>query len=802
MPENYDVPPDDDPHRGSDRPGPAEKESGSGDTTGTDREATSPESAGERTTRISAGRLAAEQSGQADQSGRTGQTGTAEADHADSAQAPPTGSTTAESQHGQLAGELTEQGTRPISQSGAQSEGTERIDGTGTTAASGASGEQPPESDAERTATIPPVPGTEPAAATEQTYASPTDFIGIIGGSSQQQTARFPEHDTERTDTIPRVQPQEQPTWSFAGGVGGFSADPPEGPKPRPQNRSRLVRAGIGAGIAVGALALLYLGDLFFSSGSVPRGTTVADVQIGGMSKTAAERKLKNQLEAGLHEPIRLTTGETQASLSPDDAGLRMDWGETVERAGSQPLNPITRITSLFTEREITPASSADRAQVRQALEQVKPQLDRAPAEGTIRFEGATPVPVDPVTGRTVDLSSATDVVLSKWAINGPVRIPYSEQPVTTTKEGVQKALREVAQPAVSGPVTVRGEGHDAAISPETIAASLRFEPDGDGGLRAGVDVPAVVGGVEPQLRDTIKPGQDAQIVLEGGKPVVRPSVEGRGVDWNKSFEKLLDIYKKRDGRSVQAIYQQQPPPFTTEQANGLGIREVISEFETGGFEPASGANIRRVAEQVNGAVIKPGETFSLNGHTGPRGVPQGYVESGIIEDGRPAKAVGGGISQFATTLYNASYFAGVKDVEHKEHSYYISRYPPGREATVFQNPDGSSVIDVKFKNTLNSGVMITTQWTPSSIKIQFWGTKQYDVTSQTGPRTDEKPPHEKVVPPGQPCSTSKGTGGFTVTDTRTLRDVKTGKVTTEKPSKTVYNPQPIIHCGPSPPKP
>ena len=36
-----------------------------------------------------------------------------------------------------------------------------------------------------------------------------------------------------------------------------------------------------------------------------------------------------------------------------------------------------------------------------------------------------------------------------------------------------------------------------------------------------------------------------------------------------------------------------------------------------------------------------------------------------------------------ATTTFNAMFFAGLEDVEHKPHSFYIDRYPVGREATV-----------------------------------------------------------------------------------------------------------------------
>ena len=114
--------------------------------------------------------------------------------------------------------------------------------------------------------------------------------------------------------------------------------------------------------------------------------------------------------------------------------------------------------------------------------------------------------------------------------------------------------------------------------------------------------------------------------------------------------------------------------------------------------------NIKRAAEQINGTIVQPGATFSLNAVTNPRDAAHGYVEAGIIEDGHPARGIGGGVSQVATTLYNASYFAGMTNVEHKEHSFYISRYPAGREATVFDN-----LIDLKFRNDNPTAIMIQT---------------------------------------------------------------------------------------------
>ncbi|GAA2334948.1 VanW family protein [Saccharopolyspora halophila] len=657
----------------------------------------------------------------------------------------------------------------------------------------------PAESAAEQTGKIemPPEQGEaqpprapEPdAEQTQQIAALPDDFHGFPLGTTQ---------------SIPTVG-SEQPTTGFGpvgGGVAGSglgwsAAEQPV--TPAEAKRQQLLKGGLIAGIAAAALVLLYIGDLVFTSGSLPRGTLVAGVDVGTMSNREAESKLRNELGADMQGPVELQVGEASTTIQPDRVGLETDWEATVAKADDQPLNPFTRIGSFFSTHEVEPVSTADRGKLVQALEDARVQLDRPSVEGTIRFDGTTPVAVDPVHGQKLDVQRAADKIMAHYAEGSTIELPASQKPVGTTEQGVQRALEEIAKPAVSGPVTVRGDGTDATLSPKDIADALRFAPNGKGGLRASFDEPTVIGEIEPQLADTIKPGKDAEIVLEGGRPTVHPSEDGRGIDWKKSLEPLMQTLRQQDGREIKAIYHPQPAQFTTEQANQLGVREVVGQFTTGGFEQASGVNIRRVAEQVNGALIRPGEQFSLNGYTGPRGKPQGYVESGIIKDGRPDKAVGGGISQFATTLYNASYFAGMKDIEHKAHSYYISRYPEGREATVFQAPNGKSIIDVKFKNVSDSGIMITTQWTPSDITVTLWGTKQFDVQSKTGPRFDPTPPEEKVVPPGEPCEPSKGKPGFSVVNTRTVRDLKTGQVRTED-QKTVYDPHPIIHCGAPPP--
>jgi vancomycin resistance protein YoaR len=636
--------------------------------------------------------------------------------------------------------------------------------------------------------------------------AESTQAIPLVSRAAAPNGADRPASE-QPTDTIPRdggatgaaaaaTSVIDPPTEQFAATGGGT---PPPGPPTgsgggddegasRPKRRRRvLVLAGV-----VAVLALLYVGDLVFSTGNVPRGVTVAGLEIGGLSKAEATRQLQAEVEPRSSLPVQITAGTVTSQIDPKAAGLAVDYPATIDAAGAQPLNPITRVTSFFTDREVGVVNTADERSVTTALEQLAPVVDKDPVEGNVKFDGTTPTAVPPVPGQQLDLQAAVGVLERDWATGSPVALPLVRQPTITSPEDVQRAIDQFATPAVAAPVTVLGEGAQATLAPEAIARALTFKADenAEPHLVPEINIETVTEAVQPQLAATEKPGRDATLDFSTGSPVIMPSEDGRGIDYAATFKDLVPVLTGQGARQVTAVYADQPAKVTTDQINQLGITGEISSFTTGGFAADSGQNIKRAAEQINGTIVAPGATFSLNQATNPRNASNGYVEAGIIENGHSARGIGGGVSQVATTTYNAAYFAGMVDVEHKEHSFYISRYPAGREATVFDD-----VIDLKFRNDGPTGVLIQTIWTPSSLTVKMFGSKRYDVTSTTGPRTNPTEPQTITIPPGEPCSPSKGAPGFTVTDTKTMRNVQTGEVTNR--TRTVrYNPSPTVVCG------
>jgi vancomycin resistance protein YoaR len=62
-----------------------------------------------------------------------------------------------------------------------------------------------------------------------------------------------------------------------------------------------------------------------------------------------------------------------------------------------------------------------------------------------------------------------------------------------------------------------------------------------------------------------------------------------------------------------------------------------------------------------------------MNAALGRRTRARGFVPAPMISGGILVNSVGGGISQVATTLYNAAFFAGLRLIAHTPHSFYVN---------------------------------------------------------------------------------------------------------------------------------
>jgi vancomycin resistance protein YoaR len=437
-----------------------------------------------------------------------------------------------------------------------------------------------------------------------------------------------------------------------------------------------------------------------------------------------------------------------------------------------------------------------DEAKLEAALRKQLDPKDITLKKPAITYAGLTPKPTYPAAGRTLNPALAAAGVRAAWLTEGTADVPLVEQPPATTEDQVDQLVDTLAKPAVAAPVTVSADGATFTLPPAAIAKGLVFTSDDAGKLTAAVDGKKLRAAAAKEFAKVEVEPEEASITLAGGKPKIVASTAGRVVDLAKLGPALLAVLPEQGPREVTAEFVQQEADTTDADMAELGVKEKVSTFTTyftGGRKSPRSQNIITIAKAVDGAIVRPGETFSLNKHTGERTYANGYKDAPVIIDGKLEPGVAGGASQFTTTLFNAAYYAGLEDVEHKPHSFYFSRYPAVIEATIFY-----PTLDLKFKNTTPYGILIDTSTTGRSVTVSMWSTKVYDsVKTERSPRRNITSPPTVYREPGPKCIATSGLPGFTQDAWRVIR--KDGKEVKREKFTWKYDPEPRFICGKEP---
>ena len=554
---------------------------------------------------------------------------------------------------------------------------------------------------------------------------------------------------------------------------------------------------------ALGGFLLLWLVAYLAAGDGVPRGTTVLGVPIGGMSPQQAEATLSRELadEATAMVPVRV--GDEKLELDPAAAGLSLDAAATVEEAGDRSWNPFALFAGLLGAGGLDPSVAVDDRKLGAAVAAMAQTIDGKPVEGGVRFDGDQVVPVQPRQGRTVDQEDAAEEIAAAYlSEDAPVELATEVVDPAIGRAEVQRAVREFAEPAMSGPVELLVDGDPIPVPARLIGPALSMQPGAGGRLEPVLDGAKLKSLLADPLKPLDRPARDATFRIAGGSPKVVPARPGRTVDPEQlSLAVLPALTLSGDERTASLSLQEVEPGLTTAAARALGVRELVSEFTT--FYPSHFAprltNIHRAADLMDNTLLLPGKTFSLNKEVGERTGERGFAEGYVISGGKLAVDFGGGVSQLATTTFNAAFFAGLEDVEHHPHSFYISRYPEGREATV-----AWGFKDLRFRNDTDTGIFVTTSYTNSSVTVRTWGTKVYSVSSSKSNRYNVKPfktLYDKRPSGSKPgdCVSQDGVVGFTVDVTRTLS--RSGNAARRDNLHTVYQPEDRIICGSSGPR-
>ncbi len=451
---------------------------------------------------------------------------------------------------------------------------------------------------------------------------------------------------------------------------------------PRPRRPETLVALIAGLVLVLGAIGIVTARLVTAPADQVPAGVSIAGIAVGGLSADEARR-------AVLAEATAPSGSITIERPGDPDFPVQVPYSRLAPVPRAQlAVRDAVKNPSLFgrilaevgleQSRDVPLTFRASPAAARSASAAVAEAVDTSGRAAAVRVKGGTIVVSAARPGEAVDT-----VELTRRITTLPDAVTVPVAPVApSVSDADAAAARDQALALTAHSVSVIGAGREAVVTPAQLRAALRFPVSKSGGISVELDPEAIEARVKPTFAAILRPAQSAGFAINGKNVSVTPSRPGRKIDAKRLAKRIVGHKGRADVRlPVVAV----APARTTADARAMRIRTLVSEFTTPYTccQPRV-VNITRAAQILDGTIIPAGATFSLNTALGERTKARGFVAAPQIKNRNELEdAVGGGVSQMATTVFNASFFAGLDLLSHTPHSFWITRYPPGREATV-----------------------------------------------------------------------------------------------------------------------
>ncbi len=313
------------------------------------------------------------------------------------------------------------------------------------------------------------------------------------------------------------------------------SPAPAAAARPKKKGRNKLVLLVTGV-VVLGGMA--YGAGLLMNHSDVPKGTSVLGVDIGGGTRDEAVKKLDDAFKERAAKPLQLSVEGDRVALKPDQAGLQLDGQATVRAAAGSDYNPVSVIGSLFgNERVVAPVMPVDEEKLAAALERAAGGSGSA-SEGTIKFQSGKAVPVYGKAGKGIDVDRSAEAVEAAYRTqvetgrSAAVRVPTTAREPKVSKAEVDRMMKEFAEPAMSGLVTVKAGTAVVQFSPEnSLWKFLGVKATADGKLVDHYDLDALkelYGGAFDGVLITRGNGSKTPVTPQDVIGVLRPALLGK----------------------------------------------------------------------------------------------------------------------------------------------------------------------------------------------------------------------------------------------------------------------------------
>ncbi len=505
-------------------------------------------------------------------------------------------------------------------------------------------------------------------------------------------------------------------------------------------------------------------------------GTRIAGVDVGGLTELQAADRLEGRFAGVAAVPVTFVAGGKPFRLAANQLGVEPDWRAAAAAAahegdGFGPVRGFRRLHTRVFGSEIFPPLAVSSGALEFALDRIAREVDREPASAALVRRGLRIETVPERSGIRLERSAAARAVVnalgsverSERAVELPAAT--AEPPVTAP---MLAGAAERARVAVSGPVLLRGAGRGWRIPRWRIAQLLSLPSDGR--RRLAIAGPAADDYFRALAQRVDRPPVDAGFAVSGESVRVVPAREGLELDVPVTARALLRAATSPVRRAARITVVRAAPSRTTADARAMGITELLSTYKTynaGTYDRIT--NLRLGVTALDGTLVPPGGTFSLNRAIGERTAERGFRPAPVIIGTKYAEEIGGGTSQVATTVFNTAWEAGLRITERNPHALYISRYPLGRDATVYWPS-----LDLKFQNDTTRWILVKGFPEGDGIRVSIYGGEQRRVESSPGTMTitgsaPVKRVNDPTLPKGRTVVEEEGSSSSRTSVTRTI---------------------------------
>jgi vancomycin resistance protein YoaR len=545
--------------------------------------------------------------------------------------------------------------------------------------------------------------------------------------------------------------------------------------------------------VAIVVGGLVYSGFVLLQSDTIASSAHVGSVNVGGMTMAQARTAIEDKIVAPAEKPFSVMVAGSEYALDPASAGLTVDVAATLNQLEGNKWNPRFQFTKHFGKIQLQPVVAIDAQKLDSALVGVSLSLETAPIEPVVSFNNGSPVVTPGQAGVVINKVAAQLALRAHFArFDGPLTLSTNTV-APTVSDAQAKAYVAKYAAAIGSPLTVNIGKQSVTFDQATLysATTLRVV---SGKLEPYLDGDLLLAAVNKTLPKLGVAAQDATFKIWHGKPYVVPEKVGRGVTSQELIDSVTPVILRAEGRTARIALIDIEPELTAAQAKRLGVVEKLSSF-TQHFPYAAYrvTNIGQAARYVDGTIVMPGETFSMNDTVKERTVVNGYTTGFIIGPGGQFREdLGGGVSTATTAVWTAAFYANMERIEQRAHSFWISRYRPGLEATV-----SFGSLDMRWRNPLKTAVLIKASITNSSVTVTLYGTKTFDEVQAISSPMRNTRPYATVYSSDPLCIAQDGVNGFDITVTRKV--YKDHKVVASQDFVTNYAAGPHVICSKKP---